>query len=294
MSKTIGFIGLGAMGLPMARNLAQAGYNLSVFDVRDAVASEFAKEFRARLADSPAEAANGADIVVTIVPTSGIVEQVVFDANGIANASVKPRLLIDMTSGQPKYTQKIGAQLAALDIAMIDAPVSGGVGRAVAGTLAIMVGGEAVQLESARPVLECMSGSISHVGPLGAGQALKALNNMASAAGLLIASEILWVAKKFGLNPERVIDVINSSSGMNNSTKTKVKEFILSGSYASGFSLDLMVKDLGIAVEVAQALDAEVPFATECLRLWKAANAELGVGHDHTEIAKVSANLVGL
>lgn len=294
MSLKVGFIGLGAMGTPMARNLANAGLDLVVFDVRSEAVAVFTRTCNARGASSAAEAANGRDIVITIVPTSDIVENVVFGAHGIVHAEVKPKLWVEMTSGLPQKTQDIASRLSEIGISSIDAPVSGGVIRAEAGSLSIMVGGPEALLTYAQPVLERLGTSITHVGPLGAGQALKALNNMASAAGLLIACEVLWVAKKFGLDCERVVDVINDSSGMNNSTKTKVKQFILSGSYASGFGFDLMVKDLGIATALADSLEADVPFAKACLDLWRQYAADIGPGHDHTEIAKVVATRVGI
>ncbi len=282
------------MGRPIARNLANAGISLSVFDVNNEVARKFCAEFPARHGSSAADVSEGADVVITIVPTSAVVEQTVFGPQGMASTAVKPRLLIDMTSGQPQVTRDIGRRLGDMGIGMIDAPVSGGVARATRGDLAIMVGGKKADIDSCKYVLEHIGQTPVHVGSLGAGQALKALNNMSSAAGLLIASEVVWVAQRFGLDPQRVVEVINSSSGMNNSTKTKVKEHILSGSYASGFGLDLMVKDLGIALEIGTGLNAEMPLSKACFDLWVSAQKTLGPGRDHTEIARASATLAGV
>lgn len=291
---TIAFIGLGAMGLPMARNLARAGYALRGFDIRREMADQFAGETLAMASASPAECVDGADVAITILPTSDIVEKVAFGENGIASARLKPSLLIEMTSGVPERTRAIGERLAVNGIAVIDAPVSGGVARAASGELAIMVGGDVADMDRAQPILQVMGKTITHVGDLGAGQALKALNNLVSAAGLLIAAEAVWVAKKFGLDAERVVDVLNNSSGMNNSTRTKLKPFVLSGSYASGFGLDLMVKDLNIALDLAGSLHAQTPFAQACLAQWENAARVLGPGRDHTEIAKLAASLVGI
>ena len=294
LPQTIGFIGLGAMGAPMARSLAQAGYVLRVFDVRSDVAKTFADETGATAVATAALCVDGADLAITIVPNSDIVQQICLGTDGISSAAVKPRLLIEMTSGVPDITVELGDRLSKYGVAVIDAPVSGGVARAVSADLAIMVGGSDKDVELATPVLQVIGKTITHVGPLGAGQAVKALNNLASATGLLIASEAVWVARKFGLDPERVVDVFNNSSGMNNSTKNKFKPFILSETYASGFSLDLMVKDLRIAVGLSESLGAEVPLAVACLAQWEEALLQLGPGHDHTEVAKVSAERVGI
>ena len=294
MSLSLAFIGLGAMGEPMAGHLADAGMLTATYDSRaEAMRSFCARHVGVRAGGSPADAANGVDAVITMLPTSQVVAQVANGPLGIAAAKRPPRFVIEMSSGVPGQTQAIARQLGEVSIAMLDAPVSGGVTRARAATLAIMVGGDAALLDAARPALERM-GRVTHVGGLGAGQALKALNNMASAAGLLIASEVLWVATRFGIEPEVVVDVLNNSSGMNNATRTKLKEFVLSGSYSSGFGLDLMVKDLGIAGELAESLGAQVPLSAACLRIWRQAAQRLGPGHDHTEIAEVSAELAGL
>lgn len=293
-ARIIGFIGLGAMGAPMARNLIKAGHTLRVFDARSEALTEFSSATGAAAAESAAVCADGADLVITILPNSEIVRHVCLGPNGIVSAEHPPRLLLEMTSGAPDVTRELGERLAEHSIAVIDAPVSGGVARAITAELAIMLGGFEDDIERAHPVLQAMGTSITHVGPLGAGQAVKALNNLASATGLLIASEAIWVARKFGIEPERVVDVLNNSSGMNNSTRTKFKPFILSETYASGFSLDLMVKDLRIAVGLAQSLGAQVPLAAACLAQWEDAQKRLGPGHDHTEVAKVSAELVGV
>jgi 3-hydroxyisobutyrate dehydrogenase len=167
---------------------------------------------------------------------------------------------------------------------MLDAPVSGGVPRARDGTLAIMVGGDPEAIERARPVLAAMGSKIFATGPLGSGHAMKALNNYVSAAGLAAAAEALLVGRRFGLDPAIMTDVLNASSGRNNSTENKLKQHILSRTFASGFSLDLMAKDLDTAVELAGDLGVPTPFAERCVALWKDAAAQFGRGADHTEI----------
>jgi 3-hydroxyisobutyrate dehydrogenase len=193
-------------------------------------------------------------------------------------------LVIDMSSAAPLGTRDTGQHLAASGVAMLDAPVSGGVPRARDGTLAIMVGGEQAAVERARPVLAPLGSKIFIIGPLGSGHAMKALNNYVSAAGLAAAAEALVVGRRFGLDPATMTEVLNASTGRNNSTENKLKQHILSGTFGSGFSLDLMAKDLATAVELAEALGVPVPLAGPCVRLWKEASVRLGPGADHTEI----------
>jgi 3-hydroxyisobutyrate dehydrogenase len=291
---SVGFIGLGAMGWPMAIHLAKMGVLAKVFDARQEVAEQFAKEFDVQSASSAADCAEGMQTVITIVPTSAIVQKVLCGDKGVARARLRPQLVIEMTSGEPVATRQIAQELEKSGIQMIDAPVSGGVTRAKSAELAIMMGGDVKNIANATPILQMMGKVLTHVGPVGAGQALKALNNLASAAGLLVAAEAISVAKRFGLDAELVVDVINNSSGMNNSTKTKFKPFILSGTYGSGFGLDLMVKDIGIALDLAKSFDAEVPFSLACLEQWKRAQSEMGSGKDHTAIAALVASRVGV
>lgn len=294
MSLRVAFIGLGAMGLPMAEQLARIGLLSTVFDARaEATAAMCEQHVGVRAAASPADAADGVDVVITMLPTSAVVERVALGNAGIAQARRAPRFLIDMSSGEPVATRAIAEGLALHGLRMLDAPVSGGVTRAQQGTLAVMVGGAAQDVAAVRGVLANF-GTLTHVGPLGAGQALKALNNMASATGLLIAAEVLSVARRFGLSPDVVVDVLNASSGMNNATQSKLRQYVLSQSYASGFGMDLMVKDLGIAAGIAASLGAHAPLFEASLRQWREAAQQLGPGRDHTEIARVSARLAGL
>lgn len=286
--KRIAFAGIGNMGWPMAANLVKGGFDVTVCDAAPGRAESFAREVGGRAAASPAEAAQGADAVVTIVPTSAQVAQVV-DA---AMPALRPGMLfIDMTSGQPGKTREVAAELGALGVTMVDCPVSGGVPRAKSGQLAIMAGGEAAALDRAEPVLKAMGTSIHRCGGIGAGQAMKALNNLVSAGGFLIGVEALLVGQRFGLDANTMVDVLNESSGMNNSTRLKFKQHVLSRRFESGFSLDLMVKDIGIALEVARETATPAPYAALCREIWAAAQAMLEPGQDHTGMAKLSERL---
>ena len=288
--KRIAFAGIGNMGWPMAANLVKAGFDVTVCDVVPGRAASFATETGAKAAATPAEAAKGADCVVMIVPTS----KQVGEAVEAMLPSLKPGMLvIDMTSGQPGRTREIAAMLEGHGVPMIDCPVSGGVPRAKSGQLAIMVGGPAAEIDRAEPVLKAMGTSIYRCGDIGAGQAMKALNNLVSAGGYLIGIEALLIGQRFGLDPTTMVDVLNASSGMNNSTQKKFKEYVLSRRFDAGFGLDLMVKDLSIALEVGRETTTPAPFSALCREMWLAASTSLGPGVDHTALAKMLEQMTG-
>ena len=288
--KRIAFAGIGNMGWPMAANLVKAGFDVTVCDVVPGRAASFATETGAKAAATPAEAAAGADCVVMIVPTS----KQVGEAVEAMLPSLKPGMLvIDMTSGQPGRTREIAAMLASHGVPMIDCPVSGGVPRAKSGQLAIMVGGPDAEIDRAEPVLKAMGTSVYRCGDIGAGQAMKALNNLVSAGGYLIGIEALLIGQRFGLDPTTMVDVLNASSGMNNSTQKKFKEDVLSRRFDAGFGLDLMVKDLSIALEVGRETATPAPFSALCREMWLAAATTLGPGADHTAVAKMLEQMTG-
>jgi 3-hydroxyisobutyrate dehydrogenase len=274
----------------MAANLVKAGFEVTVCDVAPGRAASFATETGAKAAATPAEAANGADCVVIIVPTSKQVGEAVEAMLPSLKAGM---LVIDMTSGQPGRTREIAAMLEGHGVAMIDCPVSGGVPRAKTGQLAIMVGGPAAEIDRAEPVLKAMGTSVYRCGDIGAGQAMKALNNLVSAGGYLIGIEALLIGQRFGLDPTTMVDVLNASSGMNNSTQKKFKEYVLSRRFDAGFGLDLMVKDLSIALEVGRETTTPAPFSALCREMWLAAATTLGPGVDHTAVAKMLEQMTG-
>jgi 3-hydroxyisobutyrate dehydrogenase len=279
---TIAFIGLGKMGVPMAARLIAAGYRLRGYDTAEAARARFASaQPQAQLCASAAECVAGAAAAITMLPDGKIVAAVLREASPSLAADA---VVIDMSSSSPIDTQRTGAMLAARGIAMIDAPVSGGVKRAIDGTLAVMAGGEAGAVERCMDLLRAMGGAIFRTGKLGSGHAMKALNNAVSAAGLVAAAEALLIGERFGLDPATMVDVLNASTGKNNSTENKLKQHILSGSFASGFAMGLMAKDLGTAAELARHLEVPAPLSAACARLWQAADKELGDGADHTEI----------
>lgn len=292
MSETrIGFIGLGMMGAPMARRLAQAGYALVLNDADPERTRALCDELRAE--PLTPETAATLDVLITMLPNSAVVEEVLL-SKGLADALPRGATVIDMSSSEPVRSRTLGETLAAKGIGYLDAPVSGGVKRAVDGSLAILVGGEETLLARHRPVLEAMGRSILHIGAAGAGHAAKALNNFVSAAGLIATVEALHVAQRFGIDPAVMADVLNASTGRSNTSENKVKPFMLSGSFASGFSLKLMDKDLGIAQALASSVDYPLAFGRHGIALWHAVADKADASSDHTEMYRFLADEAGL
>jgi 3-hydroxyisobutyrate dehydrogenase len=294
-TQSVGFVGVGNMGWPMAANLLKGGFAVAVADARREVANNFVQQLGGTAPDTLAQLAAQSDVVVTMLPTSAHVGAVLAGGDDNVLAGLKPgSIVVDMTSGQPAVTQALALKLAEAGCVLIDAPVSGGVPRARTGQLAIMVGGPEEAIERARPVLAAMGTTITRCGDVGAGQAMKALNNLVSAGGFLIGIEALLIGQKFGLDPGLMTDVINASTGMNNSTQKKFRQFVLSRGFDSGFSLELMVKDLSIALELGREGSVPTPFAAQCRELWAAASHLLGPGQDHTAVAKLPEALAGV
>ena len=289
--KRVCFVGIGNMGWPMAARLVRGGFEVAVTDAVAGRAKIFVDQVGGKAVANLAEATKEADVLVTMLPTSAHVVSVVDE---ILPSLSSGKILVDMSSGAPAVTQKIAGDLGAIGVSVVDAPVSGGVSRAVTGELAIMTGGEAAALDRIDPLLRAMGTTIHRIGPVGAGQAMKALNNLVSAGGFLMAVEALVIGQQFGLDPSVMTDVLNASTGMNNSTQKKLKQFVLSRKFDSGFSLDLMVKDLSIALEVGRNGSAPTPFSALCREMWASAASLLGKGQDHTAIAKLSEALAGV
>lgn len=290
---TVGFIGLGAMGEPMAKRVAGAGFPLVVLDANADKAAEIAKVTGGTAAANGKELAERADVIVTMLPSSDIVRAALDGDTGVI-AGLKPgTVILEMSSGVPDTTRMIATELAAHNVTLLDCPVSGGVSRAISGELAIMAGGEDADFKLGEPVLATMGSSITRTGPVGSAHAMKALNNLVSAGGFLIGIEALLIGSRFGLDPALMVDVLNVSTGMNNSTQKKFKQFVLSRKFNAGFGLDLMVKDLGIALGVAETTGTTVPFAILCREMWQGAQKALGPGLDHTHMARFSEMLTG-
>lgn len=295
-SKTkVGFVGIGNMGWPMAACLQRAGYDITVCDADRSRMSAFVTEVGGRQGSDLASMAADCDFIVTMLPNSDVVREVLMGSgDSLSRGLRKGAVLIDMSSGLPSKTVAMGKHLQALGIGMIDAPVSGGVTRSTSGTLTIMVGGDQEQVDRCFPLLEAMGERIFRTGKLGSGQVLKCVNNLVSAGCFLISTEAVFIGQKFGLDPNFIVDVLNVSSGQNSSAQRKMKQFVLSHKYESGFSLDLMVKDLTLVMEIARDTKTNVPFASLCREIWAMTGAILGPGQDHTAFAKVIESMSGM
>jgi 3-hydroxyisobutyrate dehydrogenase len=282
-STVVGFIGLGNMGRPMALRLVRAGYEVRAYDLVQE-AREALRAAGAVAAESAAHAATGAKVVILMLPNSSVVRDVVTDAE-FMQALDADALVVDMSSGEPAVTRELAAHLADRGIRMIDAPVSGGVSGAKNGTLTIMAAGTAEEVEVARPLLEVL-GKVFAVGPVGSGHALKAFNNLLSATHLWATGEVMAAGERFGLDPDVMLSVFNASSGRSGSTEAKWPRFVRSGSFDSGFSLQLMIKDMRIAMDLCAKEGVPARLGQRALEVWEQAGAELDPGADHTEIAR--------
>jgi 3-hydroxyisobutyrate dehydrogenase len=278
----VSVIGLGNMGVPMALCLAKAGFQVAGYDISEASRRNFSAA-GGRAAIDAADAVKPAEVVITLLPDGKAVRA----ALESVRKDLKPgSVLIDMSSSEPLGTRSLGESFIAAGFEFIDAPVSGGVKRAAEGTLAIMAGGDASTIDRVEPVLSAMGRSIFRTGLLGSGHAMKALNNYVSAAGLIAAVEAVQIGEKFGLDPNLMADIFNASTGRNNTTEVKLKQFIISKSFNAGFPLRLMAKDVRTADRLGHEMGVAVPFADACAKLWDGASGELDEAADHTEIAR--------
>lgn len=290
----VGFIGAGNMGWPMAACLVKAGFSVNINDSRKEVADNFVQQVGGYAPDSLKQLAETSEMIVTMLPTSAIVERVLAGGDDNVFAGLKPgTIIIDMTSGVPSATQKIAEQVAAVGGVLIDAPVSGGVPRAKTGQLAIMVGGDSAAIDKAMPVLQAMGTSVLRTGDVGSAHAMKALNNLVSTGGFLIGIEALLIGKRFGLDPAIMTDVLNAATGMNNSTQKKFKQFVLSRSFDAGFTMGLLNKDLSIALQVARETATAAPLSALVREMIVSAESRFGSNADHTEMAKLCEVLAG-
>jgi 3-hydroxyisobutyrate dehydrogenase len=281
----VGFIGIGNMGWPMASHIAQAGHDLTVFDVDAAKSARFAQEFKCKAAANLAEVAAN-EITVTMLPTGKIVREALLEDQGGAFAkALKPgALVIDMSSSEPVGTRELGVEIAKRGAVLIDAPVSGAVPRAKAGTLAIMIGGDdKAAIERAKPLLSAMGKQIFETGPLGTGHAMKALNNYIAAAGYTAVVESLLIGERFGLDQGTMVDILNVSTGRNFTTEVMIKEQVLGGKFATGFALGLMAKDVKIAADLGEAVKLDAPVSRLIRDRWALARERLGATRDTSE-----------
>lgn len=284
----VGFVGLGNMGAPMARHLAAAGYRIVAADSNSQALDRFCAGVDCERAPSLRQMGQSCNLVITMLPDGKAVQSVLLGPEGIAAGLAPGSVVLEMTSSEPVGTRELSAELSQQSIAVVDAPVSGGVKRAVEGKLAIMAGGDADALNRCRPVLDRL-GQVFHTGGSGSGHAVKALNNYLSAAALATAAEAMLAGERFGIDPAVMLNVLNHSTGRNTATEQKYPAYILPGTFNSGFALGLMAKDLRIALELAHAVGTPDGLLSMCADLWTRAEQQLGFGADNTEIVKYLA-----
>jgi 3-hydroxyisobutyrate dehydrogenase len=298
-TERIGFVGLGHMGLPMARRLAEAGYQVAGFDASAKVLASLGGSDGISAAPTLASVAD-AGTVILMLPDSDVVEQVLLgsaDLEGASPEGASPEagllaglepgsMIIDMSSSDPSRTRELAGRAGGLGITLIDAPVSGGVAGAVAGSLTIMVGGPQEAFSAIRPVLETMGSRVVRAGDVGAGHAVKALNNLMSAAHLLASSEALIAGRRFGLDPAVMLEIINGSSGRSGSTELKWPRYVLTETYNAGFPVRLMVKDIKLALAIERATGTPSAVSAATVAAWSEALEDLPPDADHTAIAR--------
>lgn len=283
---TVGFVGLGNMGAPMAARLVAAGMRVQGFDLAASARASF-NDVGGHATDDLASAVHNASVVILMLPDSTEVEKVTHDAQFAPMAGA---IVVDMSSSEPLRTRELAKQLNERGLSLVDAPVSGGVARARTGKLTIMAGGDPTTIEQVTSVLAPLGETI-HAGPVGAGHAIKSLNNLLSATHLLATAEAMVTGERFGLDPEVMLKIINSSSGRSGSTENKWPNFVLTQSYDSGFGLRLMLKDMVIAVDLAQSVGTPDRLSSGALALWAEAANALPLEADHTELARWVTNL---
>lgn len=287
MDGTVGFIGVGAMGAPMVEQLAKAGMTVLVHDL----SAEALAPFRNRtdgvgVADSASVLGAAAAIVITMLPDGAAVRRAAMGPEGFAHAMSPGDLLVDMSTSYPVETTDLGRDLHEMGLKMADAPVSGGVRRAVTGELTIMAGGDGADLDRAEPVLSAM-GTVQRTGALGSGHAMKVLNNYLSASGLAAACEAVLVGQRFGLDPDQMAGILNTSTGRNNATEVKLTQHVNNRKFATGFTMGLMAKDLAMARRLSEEMGVGRSGLAPCADLFSDAVAEIGPAADHTEIMRL-------
>jgi 3-hydroxyisobutyrate dehydrogenase len=285
----VGFVGIGNMGRPMAKNILAAGYQLHVYDADPARGARFAAEHGGTAAATPEALGQAADLVITMLPAGGDVRNVVLGAGngGIASTLKAGAIVVDMSSSDPVGTRELGATLRERGIALIDAPVSGLVPRAEAGTLTIMIGADdEAALAVAERVLKHVGEKLIRIGSLGCGHAMKALNNVVAATAFTATAEALIVGKRFGLDPRVMAQVLSVSTGKSFHSEVSFPHHVLTRKFATGFTLGLLAKDVGIAGDLSEAMEVETPVIDLVRRLWTESRDEIGAEQDNSAAVK--------
>lgn len=291
MAKTIGFIGLGIMGKPMAKNLLKAGYSLMVYDIVPAAVQELA-ELGAATGGSPKEVAAKSEIIITMLPNSPHVKAVVCGENGVLEGAAPGTILIDMSSIAPLASREIADCCTKKGVKMLDAPVSGGEPKAVDGTLSIMVGGEAALFEEMRALLGAMGASVTRCGDVGAGNTTKLANQIVVAINIAAVGEALMLGKKAGVEPQAIFEAIRG--GLAGSTVMEAKApMMLAGNFKPGFRIGLHIKDLSNVLDTGHGVGSPLPLTSAVMEMMQWLKANGAEGDDHSALAKYYEYLAG-
>lgn len=284
----IGFVGIGNMGSPMAAHVVMAGFDLTVYDVNPQAAEKFVAQHGGKVAASLADLGRNVEAVITMLPNDKIVNAVILGDNGIASTFAQGSVVIDMSTSEPVATQALAAALKPRGIAVVDAPVMGGVVFARDGTLDIMAAGDAAAVERVTPFLKCMGRSLINCGAVGSAHALKALANYINACAMINVVEAMTIGKKFGLDAKFMADaLLPMINGRQHPLEKKVIPQILTRQFSTGMAMGFITKDLKIAVDTAKSIGAYAPLAERTHALWAEAVQQFGGQLDQTEVAKL-------
>jgi 2-hydroxy-3-oxopropionate reductase len=289
MAEKVGFIGLGIMGKPMAKNLMKAGYELVLYNRTLEKAEELAED-GAEVAVDPREVAENSDIIVTMLPDSPDVRNVVVGENGVLEGIKNGSLLVDMSTISPVVTEELATKVKERGASMLDAPVSGGDVGAEEGTLSIMAGGSEEDFERAKPLFDAMGQTVTHVGPTGAGQVTKAANQVVVALTIEAVSEALVLGSKGGVAPEKVLDVLSGGLAGNKVMEVKREKF-LSHTFDPGFRSELHHKDLGIALAAGREYGVVLPVTAIVDQMLLVMKKKGWGGEDHSALLRVIEDL---
>jgi len=286
--RAVGFVGIGNMGTPMAAHLVKAGYDVSVYDINPEAMEKFVAQHGGKVTASLAELGSVCEVVITMLPNDKIVRDVIVGANGVATTLIKGGIVIDMSTSNPVATRALAEALAPRGIAVVDAPVMGGVVFAKDATLDIMVAGEPAAVEHVTPLLKAVGRSLIPCGAAGNAHALKALANYINACALINVVEAMTIGKKFGLDAKLMADaLLPMINGRQHPLEKKVIPQILTRQFSTGMAMGFIAKDIRIAVDTAQALGAYAPLAERTYELWAEAVQRFGGRLDQTEVARL-------
>jgi 3-hydroxyisobutyrate dehydrogenase len=282
------FLGLGDIGKPIAHHIAASAHTLVVWNRTAAKAIEFAESHRGVIAaESPAAAVKGCDVVITCLPSSVEVEELLHRTDGMLTSLKKGSILLDCTSGDPETSRDVAAELAARGVDFVDAPVSGGTIAAIEARLTVMCGGSEAAFARVKPVIDLFGKKIVYCGPVGAGHTVKAVNQALLAVHILATAEALVAAAKAGVNPAVALDVINASSGRSNSSENLIPARALTREFPRTFRLALLDKDIAIAARLAESVGVSAPIIELAARLTHEAREMLGEEVDHVEAVRL-------